>query len=230
MNRPTYSYTPAEAIADGHLVPYEIYRAMTARTAATDGFAVRREEIDWDPLDEATRAELEALFAERDPLIVDPTVLERKFTIPSATVRWCGNFCQVLVSGYTGPNGVCRPPDGGKTVVFAVTKRHAETLAQMLNQEFADKKPSPTTRYADFVISGLGPEDTVDGTAKIKRFKKEESPQILVSVNMLDTGFDCPEIRNLVMARFTHRQSSIARCAGTAHGFRRARPGSRCSI
>jgi len=24
-----------------------------------------------------------------------------------------------------------------------------------------------------------------------------------VSVNMLDTGFDCPEIVNLVMARFT---------------------------
>ena len=74
----------------------------------------------------------------------------------------------------------------------------------MFDQEFADKKPSPTTRYADFVVSGQGPDDTVDGAAKIKRFKKEPFPQILVSVNMLDTGFDCPEIRNLVMARFTH--------------------------
>ena len=44
---------------------------------------------------------------------------------------------------------------------------------------------------------------SVEGAAKIKRFKKEEFPQILVSVNMLDTGFDCPEVRNLVMARFT---------------------------
>ena len=88
--------------------------------------------------------------------------------------------------------------------MFAVTKRHAETLARMFDEEFADKKPSPTTRYADFVVSGLGPDDTVDGQAKIKRFKKEEFPQILVSVNMLDTGFDCPEVRNLVMARFTH--------------------------
>lgn len=50
----------------------------------------------------------------------------------------------------------------------------------------------------------MGPDDSVDGPAKIKRFKKEEFPQILVSVNMLDTGFDCPEVRNLVMARFTH--------------------------
>jgi type I restriction enzyme, R subunit len=100
--------------------------------------------------------------------------------------------------------GIRRAPDWGKTIVFAVTRRHAETLARILDQEFADKKPSPTIRYADFVVSGLGPEDTVDAAAKIKRFKNEEFPQILASVNMLDTGFDCPEIRNLVMARFTN--------------------------
>ena len=113
-------------------------------------------------------------------------------------------FREILEKGYTGPNGIRRAPDWGKTIVFAVTKRHAETLARIFDQEFADKKPSPTTRYADFVVSGLGADDTVDGQAKIKRFKKEEFPQILVSMNMLDTGFDCPEVRNLVMARFTH--------------------------
>jgi type I restriction enzyme R subunit len=204
VQRPTYSYTLLEAISDGHLVPYEIYRAMTARTAARDGFPVARGEIDWDALDEATRTELEALFADRDPLIVDPTALERKFTIPERNRAMAREFREVLENGYTGPNGVRRAPDWGKTIVFAVTKRHAETLARMLDQEFSDKKPSPTIRYADFVVSGFGPDDTVDAAAKIKRFKKEEYPQILVSVNMLDTGFDCPEVRNLVMARFTH--------------------------
>ena len=204
VQRPTYSYTLLEAISDGHLVPYEIYRAMTARTAARDGFPVTRGEIDWGALDEATRTELEALFADHDPLIVDPTALERKFTIPERNRAMVREFRQVLENGYSGPNGVRRAPDWGKTIVFAVNKRHAETLARMLDQEFADKKPSPTIRYADFVVSGLGPDDTVDAAAKIKRFKKEEYPQILVSVNMLDTGFDCPEVRNLVMARFTH--------------------------
>jgi type I restriction enzyme R subunit len=204
VQRPTYSYTLAEAIDDGHLVPYEIYRAMTIRTAATGGFPVARAEIDWDALDEPTRVELEALFANGDPLIVDPTALERKFTIPERNRAMAREFREVLENGYTGPNGIRRAPDWGKTIAFAVTKRHAETLARMLDQEFADKKPSPTIRYADFVVSGLGPDDTVDATAKIKRFKKEQYPQILVSVNMLDTGFDCPEVRNLVMARFTH--------------------------
>src|SRR5690606_37815465 len=32
---------------------------------------------------------------------------------------------------------------------------------------------------------------------------KEKFPQILVSVNMLDTGFDFPELQNLVFARYT---------------------------
>ena len=204
VNRPTYSYSMSEAIADGHLVPYEIYRAMTARTAATDGFSVARSDIDWAALDAPTRAELERLFADRDPIIVDPSALERKFTIPERNRAMVREFREVLENGYTGPNGIRRAPDWGKTIVFAVTKRHAETLARMFDDVFADKKPSPTTRYADFVVSGMGPDDSVDGPAKIKRFKKEEFPQILVSVNMLDTGFDCPDVRNLVMARFTH--------------------------
>ncbi|WP_234729656.1 DEAD/DEAH box helicase family protein [Acidocella facilis] len=204
VSRPTYSYSMAEAIADGHLVPYEIYRAMTARTAATDGFSVARSDIDWAALDAPTRAELERLFADRDPIIVDPSALERKFTIPERNRAMVREFREVLENGYTGPKGIRRAPDWGKTIVFAVTKRHAETLARMFDDVFADKKPTPTTRYADFVVSGMGPDDSVDGPAKIKRFKKEEFPQILVSVNMLDTGFDCPEVRNLVMARFTH--------------------------
>ena len=214
LSRPTYSYGMREAIADGHLVPYEIYRAMTARTAATEGFSVARGDIDWAALDAATREELERLFADQESIIVDPSALERKFTIPERNRAMVREFRDVLENGYTGLKGARRAPDWGKTIVFAVTKRHAETLARMLDDMFADKKPSPTTRYADFVISGMGPDDSVDGPAKIKRFKKEEFPQILVSVNMLDTGFDCPEVRNLVMARFTHSSTLYQQMRG----------------
>ena len=84
-----------------------------------------------------------------------------------------------------------------------MTKRHAETLATMFDEHFADLKLRPTTRYADFVVSDVGGGPSPDASTVIKRFKEEEFPQILVSVNMLDTGFDCPEVVNLVMARFT---------------------------
>ena len=73
----------------------------------------------------------------------------------------------------------------------------------MFDEAYADQKPTPTTRFADFVTSGMGAEDTADAGTIIKRFVKEPFPQILVSVNMLDNGFDRPEVVNLVMARFT---------------------------
>lgn len=203
VDRPTFRYTMKQAIDEGYLVPYQIYKALTVKTATEGGFEVKRDELDWSAMDEKTRAEFEELFAENDTVVVDPNALERRFTIPERNRAMVREYRQVLEKGYAGPDGIRRFPLDGKAIAFAVTKRHAETLAQMFDQEFADRKPSPEIRYADFVVSGAGAEDTVDGATKIKRFKKEAFPKILVSVNMLDTGFDYPEVVSLIMARFT---------------------------
>jgi type I restriction enzyme, R subunit len=205
LDKPTYRYTLKQAIQEGFLVPYRIYKALTVKTAAEGGFPVHRSELDWSAMDPETAIELEAMFAKGDPITVDPNALERRFTIPERNRAIVREFRDVVTNGYTGKDGVRRFPDDGKTIVFAVTKRHAATLAQMLDTEFAERKPDPAIRYADFVVSGMDSpdDDTADAMAKIKRFKKEAFPRILVSVNMLDTGFDCPEVVNLVMARFT---------------------------
>jgi len=207
VDEPTFTYSMKQAIQEGHLVPYHIYKAMTVKTAAEGGFEVKRDELDWSTMDKQTSEEFEALFNGQDSIVVDASALERRFTIPARNRAIIKEYRQVLESGFIGKDGVKRVPLWGKTIVFAVTKRHAETLAQMFDNEFADHKPSPEIRYADFVVSGTGDGDTADAGDKIKRFKKEPYPQILVSVNMLDTGFDCPEVVNLVMARFT--KSSI---------------------
>ena len=139
-------------------------------------------------------------------------------------------YRQVLDHGYQDGKGIIRKPLLGKTIVFAVTKRHAETLAQMFDEAFMDKKDSPEVRYADYVVSGLGKEDTVDGMSKIRRFKKEAFPKILVSVNMLDTGFDCPEVVNLVFARFTRSAILYQQMRGRGTRNCPASRISRCSI
>lgn len=205
VDKPTFSYKLKNAIADGYLVPYQIYKAKAVKTAAEGGFPVSIGEIDWSALDDKTRTELELLFAASDgkTITIDPNALERRFTIPERNRALVREFRQVVDNGYIDHRGIQRKPLLGKTIVFAVSKRHAETLAQMFDDAFADKKPSADVRYADYVVSGMGQDDTVDGMTKIKRFKKEQFPQILVSVNMLDTGFDCPEVTNLVFARFT---------------------------
>ena len=206
LDRPTYRYTLKQGIAEGFLKPYRIYKALTVKTAAEGGFPVRRDELDWSAMDAQTREEMEALFGDEDTIQVDPNALERRFTIPERNRAMVREFRDVLANGYTGRDGVRRFADDGKTIVFAVTKRHAATLAHMFDETFADRKPSPEIRYADYVVTGVGGgdgEDSADAMDRIKRFKKEPFPRILVSVNMLDTGFDCPEVVNLVMARFT---------------------------
>ena len=203
LAEPTFRYPLRRAVEEGHLVPYRIYKAMTVKTAAEDGFEVVRGELDWSAMDRQAREEFEELFSESDKITVDPRVLERKFTIPERNRAMVREFRDTHEKGFMGRDGVRRWPDWGKTIVFAVTKRHAETLAEMFDAHFADLKPHSTVRYADFVVSDVGGGPAPDADAIVKRFKDEDYPKILVSVNMLDTGFDCPEIVNLVMARFT---------------------------
>jgi len=203
VDKPTFIYKLRDAIRDGYLVPYQIYKAQTVKTAAEGGFEVKRDDLDWSAMDAKTKQEFELLFKDSATIMIDPNALERRFTIPERNRALVREFRQVMDNGYVDHKHIQRKPLMGKTIVFAVTKRHAETLAQMFDQAFADKKPSPDVRYAEYVVSGMGHDDTVDGMTKIKRFKKEQFPQILVSVNMLDTGFDCPEVANLVFARFT---------------------------
>ena len=203
VDKPTYRYTLREAVSEGYLVPYQIYKAKTVKTAEEGGFEVKKSELDWTAMSPKVKEEFEQLFSNGDTIKVDPNALERKFTIPERNRAIVREFQQVMENGYRDHAGRLRKPLLGKSIIFAVTKHHAETLAQMFDEAFAHEKPSPDVRYADFVVSGCGREDTVDGPTKIKRFKKEEFPKILVSVNMLDTGFDAPEVVNLVMARFT---------------------------
>jgi type I restriction enzyme, R subunit len=203
VDKPTFTYKLKDAIREGYLAPYQIYKAKTVKTAAEGGFEVKRDELDWSAMDAETRAEFEQLFRENSSIVIDPSALERRFTIPERNRAIVREFRQVLDHGYQDREGVVRKPLLGKTIVFAVTRRHAATLAQMFDDAFIDQKDAPEVRYADYVVSDMGGDDTLDGMSKIRRFKREAYPKILVSVNMLDTGFDCPEVVNLVFTRFT---------------------------
>jgi type I restriction enzyme, R subunit len=203
VDKPTFTYKLKDAIREGYLAPYQIYKARTVKTAAEGGFEVQRNELDWSAMDAETRAEFEQLFGENSSIVIDPAALERRFTIPDRNRAIVREFRQVVDYGYQDGKGVVRKPLLGKTIVFAVTRRHAATLAQMFDDAFIDQKDAPEVRYADYVVSGMGSDDTLDSMSKIRRFKREAYPKILVSVNMLDTGFDCPEVVNLVFTRFT---------------------------
>ena len=83
-------------------------------------------------MDPETRTEIEEVFAGKDTITVDPSALERRFTIPERNRAIVREFRRVLDKGYLDSKGVLRKPLIGKTIVFAVNKRHAETLAKHL--------------------------------------------------------------------------------------------------
>lgn len=82
----------------------------------------------------------------------------------------------------------------GKTLVFAVNQSHAIELAKILNS----LKPEYGGRFASVVTSWVK-----DAHEIARDFKKLDNklPRVAVSVDMLTTGYDAPEIQNIVLAR-----------------------------
>jgi len=82
----------------------------------------------------------------------------------------------------------------GKTIIFAVNQNHALALEKILNS----LEPAYNGRFARTITS------RVQGAHELARdFKKIDNklPRIAVSVDMLTTGYDAPEVQNIVLAR-----------------------------
>ena len=129
--------------------------------------------------------------AEVDDETYDPAEFERKWTNEDTNRKMMEefdrlareNFKELAPGQKTGP---------GKTIVFAITKHHAARLAHYLNELHPELKG----QYAEVITSDVANADDL-----IRKFKREEYPQVAVSVGMLDTGFDCREVLHLVMCR-----------------------------
>lgn len=89
-----------------------------------------------------------------------------------------------------------KTPQGeiGKTIIFAVNQRHATNLEKILNE----LKPEFHGRFAQTITSRI--RDAHD-LARDFRNLDNVLPRIAVSVDMLTTGYDAPEVQNIVLAR-----------------------------
>ena len=204
VDAPTYSYKMRDAIREGYLVPYQIYKAKTVKTAAEGGFPVSRAELDWNALDAESRTEFEKLFEAGDPITVDPSTLERRFTIPAAQScdgariserpdPWICGWQRDSAQAAVGKDHRVRGDEASR-------RRRSRSCSTTLSRS-SNLPPRFAMRITWCRALGMRTVPTLRRV--IKRFKKEKFPEILVSVNMLDTGFDCPEVVNLVFARFT---------------------------
>jgi type I restriction enzyme R subunit len=79
-----------------------------------------------------------------------------------------------------------------KTIVFAISKMHAKRLWEAFERLYPEYKG----RLARVIVS-----EEPRAQSSIKEFKTESLPRVAISVYMLDTGIDVPEVCNLVFAK-----------------------------
>src|SRR5699024_3808155 len=88
------------------------------------------------------------------------------------------------------------PREPGKTLVFCATDAHADMVVRLLTEELQARYPGVTH---DMVRKITASAD--DPQALLRRFKNEPRPAVAVTVDLLTTGVDVPEIVNLVFLR-----------------------------
>jgi len=185
FGKPVFEYLYRRAVIEGYLVdhdaPHEIHTKL------------RDEGISYQPGDTV------AVF---DPVTGEITNCdeledELKFDIESFN-------SQVITESFnrTVLEEIARdinPEGDGKTLVYAVNDTHAELVVDILKKIY---EPMGVSNDAVVKITGR----TGDGNPKkvqeaIKRFKNEKYPSIAVTVDLLTTGVDVPEIITLVFMR-----------------------------
>ena len=91
------------------------------------------------------------------------------------------------------------PEGDGKTLIFAVNDDHAEMIVKILKEIY---EPMGVSNDAVKKITGsIGEGNSKKVMEAVRRFKNEKYPNIAVTVDLLTTGIDVPEITTLVFMR-----------------------------
>ena len=180
-HEPTFAYSFDEAVA--HVPPYLCdFEVLKVRTK----FQV--EGIRGPRLDEPEREQLALEGLDPDAVDFEGTDLEQKVTnsgTNAVIVR------ELMEEGIKDPSGTLP----GKSIVFAVSVRHARRLEELFNQLYPEHKG----RLARVIVSD---DSRVYGKGGLlDQFKSQDQPRIAISVDMLDTGVDIREVVNLVFAK-----------------------------
>lgn len=173
---PTYGYELSQAVTDGFLVDF-----MTVETR----LKFLEEGIAYDELSDEDKEAYERTFEDENG------ALPEKIS-SSALNEWVfneGTIREVLHILMTNGLKIDYGEKLGKTIIFAKNHRHAEKILEIFGGEY------PHLPGYAMVIDN----QTAYAQDAIDRFSEPgKLPQIAISVDMLDTGIDVPQVLNLV--------------------------------
>jgi type I restriction enzyme R subunit len=178
---PIYTYSYREAVIDGYLVDYEppvqIYTELSKKS------------IKWQAGEKVKiydhKCNKIELFKTPDAIKIDVDGFNRKvITEPFNRV-----ICEYLATELD-------PSTKQKTLIYCANDAHADMVVDLLKTAFKQQYGSIDD---DAVIKITGAADKP--LQLIRRYKNERNPNIAVTVDLLTTGIDVPEICNLVFLR-----------------------------
>lgn len=177
---PTDAYELETAVADGFLVPPHVQKV---------DLKFPREGIDYDSLSEEEKAQWESLDWGDD---VEPGMLPTSVNA-TAINNWLFNKDTVdKVLQHLMQHG--HRVEGGdrlaKTIIFARNHEHAAFIEERFNHHY----PHFKGHFARVIDNRAKyPQSLIDDFSQA-----DKAPHIAISVDMLDTGIDVPEVANLV--------------------------------
>ncbi|AFY31785.1 DEAD/DEAH box helicase family protein [Calothrix sp. PCC 7507] len=190
---PTDAYQLEDAVSDGFLVPPK---------AVSVPLKFQRQGINYNELSEAEREEWDAL--EWDDEGNAPERVEAE-----AVNKWLFNqdtVDKVLAHLMTRGLKVAGGDRLGKTIIFAKNQDHANFIADRFNINYPHFKGEFArvitfqTKYAQTLIDNFS--------------NKDKEPHIAISVDMLDTGIDVPEVVNLVLFKLVRSKTKFWQMVG----------------
>jgi len=190
---PTDAYSLEEAVRDGFLV---------APRAVSVPLKFQREGIKYDELSEDDKDQWDALDWDDEGNVPDSVEAQ-------AVNKWLFNkdtVDKVLEHLMTRGLTVAGGDRLGKTILFAKNQAHADFIAERFNANYPHYKGEFArvitfkTEYAQSLIDTLS--------------QKDKAPHIALSVDMLDTGIDVPEVVNLVFFKLVRSKTKFWQMVG----------------
>lgn len=174
--KPTYLYTYDQAVKDGWLADFRILAASTHHQIE----GVRPEDVPAAIQDELANQGIDV-----EEINFEGTDIEKKVIVTGTNEADVKEFMEKCLKDQTGTIPA-------KSIIFAMSKKHAKRIYEAFEKLYPEYKG----KLARMIIS----EDS-RAQELLKRFKKESWPRVAISVDMLDTGVDVPEVCNLVFAK-----------------------------
>ncbi|MEI6138782.1 MAG: DEAD/DEAH box helicase family protein [Mariniphaga sp.] len=189
--KPTFQYSLLHGVRDGFLINPVVVDARTEITTqllSEQGYSV-------PIVNEDGEDDVQAFF-QKD--------FEKKF-FSTNTNRI---FCKTILD-----NALRDPVTGetGKTIVFCVSQNHAARIAQILNEmadlrfpgkyksDFALQVTSVVQDAQQFTINFTN--NNLKGTGNFNPMYKTSKTRVCVTVGMMTTGYDCPDLLNVCLLR-----------------------------